>query len=110
MPHALPLLVLLLTQQPSGPPSLARFRAFAESSAARGSWSGTGAVVGGVGGALVFGAAFYHFTHRSGSGAVNNAAGTLGGTLVGAAGGAAGGALFGAFIGALFPRHQAKRR
>jgi len=109
MPHAVPLLAVLLIQQPA-PPSLARFRAFAESSAARGSWSGTGAVVGGVGGALVFGAAFYHFTHRSGSGAVNNATGTLGGTLVGAAGGAAGGALFGAFVGSLFPRHHAKRR
>jgi hypothetical protein len=103
-----PLLLLLLTHQPSDPPSLARYRAFAESSAARQSWSETGAIMGGVGGALVFAAAFYHFTHRSGSGAVNNTTGTFGGTLVGAAGGAAGGALFGAFIGSLVPRHRAK--
>src|SRR5438477_460112 len=107
MPSTIPLLALLLIQRPA-PPSLARFRAFAESSAARGSWSGTGAAVGGVGGALVFGAAFYHFTHRSGSGAVNNTTGTLGGTLVGAAGGAAGGALFGAFIGSVLHRGHAK--
>jgi len=60
-----------------------------------------------VGGGLIFAAAFYHFTHRSG--ALNNAAGTLGGTLVGTAGGAAGGALFGSFIGSLIPKHRKHR-
>ena len=72
------------------------------SASARRSWSGTGAIVGGVGGGVAFAAAFYHFTHRSG--AVNNTTGTLGGTVVGAALGAAGGALFGAFVGSLFPK------
>jgi hypothetical protein len=67
----------------------------------RPSWSGTGAIVGGVGGSMVFAVAFYHFSHRP---ANNTTAGTLGGTLVGAAFGAAGGALFGAFVGSLFPK------
>ena len=85
--------------------ALARLQAAPDSSAAgRRSWSGTGAIVGGVGGGVVFAVTFYHFSHRTG--AINNATGTLGGTLVGAAIGAAGGALFGAFVGALFPKHR----
>ncbi len=97
-------LIALLTLQPPPTAALARFRAFAESTAVRQSWSRTGAIVGGVGGGLVFAAAFYHFTHRDG--AVNNATGTFGGTLVGAAGGAAGGALFGAFVGSLIHKKR----
>ena len=88
-------------QQPSAQ-RLFRPVVHADSSAPRPSWSGTGAVVGAVGGGAVFAAAFYHFTHRSG--AVNNTTGTLGGTLVGTAIGAVGGALFGALVGSLIPR------
>lgn len=83
--------------------ALARFRAAAESTAHE-SWSRTGAIIGGTGGALAFAAAFYKFSHRDG--AVNHTEGTLGGTLVGAAGGAVGGALLGSFIGSLIPKHS----
>ena len=82
--------------------ALERFRAASESTAARETWSSTGAWVGGIGGAITFGAAFYTFTHRDG--AVNNTTGTLGGTMVGAAFGAAGGALLGAFVGSLIEK------
>jgi hypothetical protein len=83
--------------------ALARLQAAPDSSAtARRTWSGTGTIVGGVGGSIVLAVAFYHFSHRTG--AINNATGTLGGTLVGAALGAASGALFGAFVGSLFPK------
>jgi hypothetical protein len=88
---------------------LAHWRAAAESAAATtpqptANWSGTGAVVGGVGGGLAFAAAFYHFTHRDG--ALNNTTGDFGGALVGAAFGAAAGALAGLFVGSLFPKHS----
>jgi hypothetical protein len=83
--------------------ALAKLQLAADSAAtARRSWSGTGAIVGGVGVGAAFAVGFYHFTHRNG--AINNASGTLGGTLVGAALGAAGGALLGAFIGSLVPK------
>jgi hypothetical protein len=102
------LLVLGVTQGPGiaprAPPSLARYRAFAESSAVHESWAGTGAIICGVGGGVIFGAAFYHFTERAG--AVNNTTANLGGAVVGAAFGAAGGALFGSFVGSLFPKHK----
>ena len=85
--------------------SLARVAAARESSgAARRSWAGTGAMLGGVGGGVVFFAAFYHFTRRTG--AVNGTTGTLGGALTGASFGAAAGALFGAFIGSLIPKYR----
>ena len=103
MTLAVPLLCLALVQPPRAA-SLAHFRAFAESTAARQTWSGTGAILGGVGGGAIFFGAFYHFTHRSG--ALNNNAGTLGGSLVGAALGAAGGAVLGAFVGSLVPKRE----
>ena len=104
---SIPLLTLALVIKPPAA-SLAHFRAFAESAAVRQSWSGTGAVVCGIGGGLAFAGAFYHFTHRIG--AVNNTAGNLGGTVVGASFGAAGGALFGAFVGSLIPKHKRSPR
>src|SRR5580704_17983100 len=67
--------------------ALAHFRAVAESSATQQTWSGAGAIIGGVGGGAAFAAAFYKFSHRDG--AVNHTEGTLGGTLVGTAFGAA---------------------
>ena len=85
--------------------SLARVAAARESSStARRSWAGTGAILGGVGGGVVFFAAFYHFTHRTGG--VNGTTGTLGGAVAGASFGAVGGALLGAFIGSLIPKHR----
>jgi hypothetical protein len=88
---------------------LAHWRAVAESAVATtpqptANWSGTGAVIGGVGGGLAFAAEFYHFTHRDG--ALNNTTGDFGGALVGAAFGAAAGALAGLFVGSLFPKHS----
>ena len=53
---------------------------------------------------MVFFAAFYHFTHRSG--AINSTSGNLGGALAGASVGAAGGALLGALVGSLIPKHR----
>ncbi|HUL48380.1 MAG TPA: hypothetical protein VLT79_00035 [Gemmatimonadales bacterium] len=84
--------------------ALERFRTASESTATTQTWSATGAWVGGLAGAVTFGAAFYKFTHRDG--AVNTTAGNAGGTMVGAAFGAAGGALLGAFIGSLFPKQS----
>jgi len=81
--------------------ALQRFRVASESTAHE-TWASTGAWVGGISGAVVFGAAFYKFTHRDG--AVNNTAGNAGATMVGAAFGAAGGALLGAFVGSLFQK------
>jgi hypothetical protein len=68
------------------------------------SWSGTGAVVGGIAGGAVLAGAFYQFSHRDG--AVNSTTGNLGGTLVGVGLGAVSGALLGAFVGSLFPKHE----
>ena len=91
-------------QTPASAATLAMLRATPDSNAPTPrSWSGTGAIVGGLGGGAAFAVAFYHFTHRNG--AVNNKSSIVGGTLVGVALGAASGALLGAFVGSLFPKH-----
>ena len=97
-------LLCLTAIHPRPRADLSHFRAFAESTAAQESWSGTGAIMGAVGGGLAFAGAFYHFSHRDG--APNSLTGNAGGAIVGSAFGAAGGALFGAFVGSLIPKHK----
>jgi hypothetical protein len=69
---------LLLAAKPASPAALAQ----ADSLIATDTHAQTGAIIGGLVGAVGGGLAFAHFTHRAG--ATNSTTGTLGGAVVGA--------------------------
>jgi hypothetical protein len=82
----------------TAPPAVAQ----ADSLIASDTHAQTGAIIGGLAGAVGGGLAFAHFTHRDG--ATNNTTGTLGGAVVGAGLIGTLGALVGLVIGSSLPK------